>query len=129
MLFDESLKLVFQHEQKFPVIADEDGFECDDIDRITDWIKTELTNIVEAGEYDLKAVNFSTYGASLMFLDGEGKRLTPVYNYLKEVPASISENLFESYGGKDEFCRRTASPALGLLLNSGIQMLWSYNFV
>ena len=124
LLFDESLKLVFQHEQKFPVIADEDGFECDDIDRITDWIKSELENIVETGEYDLKAVNFSTYGASLMFLDGEGNRLTPVYNYLKEVPASISEDLFANYGGKDEFCRRTASPALGLLLNSGIQMLW-----
>ncbi|WP_372775104.1 FGGY-family carbohydrate kinase [Mangrovibacterium sp.] len=124
LLFDQSLKLVFQHEQKFPVITDEDGFECDDIDRITDWIKAELTRIVEAGEYDLSAVNFSTYGASLMFLDEQGKRLTPVYNYLKEVPASISENLFENYGGKDEFCRCTASPALGLLLNSGIQMLW-----
>lgn len=124
LLFDESLKLVFQHEQKFKCCTDEDGFECDNIDLITDWIKTELKNIVEAGEFDLKAVNFSTYGASLMFLDAEGKRLTPVYNYLKEVPASISEKLFADYGGKDEFCRRTASPALGLLLNSGIQILW-----
>lgn len=124
LLFDKCLKLVFQHEQKFQVVADEDGFECDDIDRITDWIKTELKRVVEAGEYDLKAVNFSTYGASLMFLDEKGQRLTPVYNYLKEVPAGISENLFASYGGKDEFCRRTASPALGLLLNSGIQILW-----
>jgi sugar (pentulose or hexulose) kinase len=124
LLFDKCLKLVFRHEQKFQVVADEDGFECDDIDRITDWIKTELKRVVEAGEYDLKAVNFSTYGASLMFLDEKGQRLTPVYNYLKEVPAGISENLFASYGGKDEFCRRTASPALGLLLNSGIQILW-----
>ncbi|WP_320168027.1 FGGY family carbohydrate kinase [Mangrovibacterium marinum] len=124
LLFDESLKLVFQHEQKFPVIADEDGFECDDIDRITDWIKTELTTIAKVGEYDLKAVNFSTYGASLMFLDAKGQRLTPVYNYLKDVPSAISESLFANYGGKDEFCRRTASPALGLLLNSGIQILW-----
>lgn len=124
LLFDQSLKLVFQHEQKFKCCADEDGFECDDIDRITDWFKTELTTIIEAGEYDVKAVNFSTYGASLMFLDDAGQRLTPVYNYLKEVPAQISENLFEAYGGKDEFCRRTASPALGLLLNSGIQILW-----
>ncbi|WP_163711563.1 FGGY-family carbohydrate kinase [Mangrovibacterium lignilyticum] len=124
LLFDEDMQLVFQHEQKFPVCADEDGFECDDIDRITDWIKVELTNLTEAGEYNLKAVNFSTYGASLMFLDENGKRLTPVYNYLKEVPESIATTLFDQNGGKDEFCRRTASPALGLLLNSGIQALW-----
>ncbi len=124
LLFNKNLKLVYQHEQKFNCCTDEDGFECDDIDRITDWIKTELNGIIEAGEYDLKAVNFSTYGASLMFLDAQGERLTPVYNYLKEVPESIAENLYANYGGKAEFCRRTASPALGLLLNSGIQILW-----
>ena len=124
LLFDASMRLVFQHEQKFPVCRDEDGTECDDIDRITDWVKTELTGLLESGIYDLKAVNFSTYGASLMFLDEKGERLTPVYNYLKEVPEVIAAGLYQQYGGKEEFCRRTASPALGLLLNSGIQILW-----
>lgn len=124
LLFDAQLKLVYQHEQKFVCCADEDGFECDDIDRITAWIRAELSALLAGGQYDLKAVNFSTYGASLMFLDEKGQRLTPVYNYLKSVSESIAENLFAAYGGKDEFCRRTASPALGLLLNSGIQILW-----
>jgi sugar (pentulose or hexulose) kinase len=35
----------------------------------------------------------------------------------------IPENLYKKYGGRDEFCRRTASPALGML-NSGLQPLW-----
>ncbi|HWR99447.1 MAG TPA: FGGY family carbohydrate kinase, partial [Prolixibacteraceae bacterium] len=124
LLFDNSFKVVYQEEQKFPVIVDEDGFECDDIDLITSWIAKRLEELIIRGEYELVAVNFSTYGASLMFLDESGNRLTPVYNYLKDVPSSISENLFAEYGGKDEFCRKTASPALGMLLNSGIQMLW-----
>lgn len=124
LLFDNSFKVVYQHEQKFPVIADEDGFECDDIDLITGWINKSLEELILKKEYELVAVNFSTYGASLMFLDEEGNRLTLVYNYLKEVSPAISENIFVDYGGKDEFCRKTASPALGLLLNSGIQMLW-----
>ncbi|MCW0482266.1 FGGY-family carbohydrate kinase [Gaoshiqia sediminis] len=124
LLFDENMQVVFQQEQKFPVISDEDGFECDDIDLITAWIEQELSALVAGNNYGLIAANFSTYGASLMFLDKDGERLTPVYNYLKQVPEAIAEDLFSRYGGKDEFCRRTASPALGLLLNSGIQILW-----
>ena len=70
-----------------------------------------------------KAVNFTTYGATLVYLDENGKRLTPLYNYLKPIEEKISESLYKRYGGRDEFCRRTASPALGML-NSGIQPLW-----
>ena len=124
LLFDNGFKVVFQQEQKFQVIVDEDGFECDDIDLITNWIIESLEEMIIKQEFELVAVNFSTYGASLMFLNAKGNRLTPVYNYLKEVSPTISEDIFAEYGGKDEFCRKTASPALGMLLNAGIQMLW-----
>lgn len=124
LLFDQNFQVVYQHEQKFPVIVDEDGSECDDIDRISSWIRSSIEEIISQQEYELYAVNFSTYGASLMFLDEKGKALTPVYNYLKEVSPKVAENLYQSYGGKEEFCRKTASPALGLLLNSGVQILW-----
>ncbi len=127
LLFDQTLQLVYQHEQKFDVVADEDGFECDDIDKITSWMESELTRFIQGDEYEVLAVNFSTYGASLMFLDEQGERVTPVYNYLKEVSSQIASNLFEAYGGKAEFCRKTASPNNGLLLNSGIQILWLRN--
>ena len=125
LLFDNRFKVVYQLEEKFACAQDDDdGFECDNIDLITTWITKSLAEIISKEEFDLIAVNFSTYGASLLFLNENGKRLTSVYNYLKEISPSISENLFKEYGGKDEFCRKTASPALGLLLNSGIQILW-----
>ncbi len=124
LLFDSNFNVVFQHEEKFPVVTDEDGFECDDIDLISTWIFKSIDKIIVKEEFKLVAVNFSTYGASLMFLDKNGKPLTPVYNYLKEISSTVSENLFAEFGGKNEFCRKTASPALGLLLNSGIQILW-----
>lgn len=124
LLFDKNFKVLYQYEQKFPVLADTESFECDDIDLITGWIMMSLSKIIDKGDYEIVAVNFSTYGASLMFLDENGNRLTPVYNYLKTVDESIARNLFSEYGGKDEFCRKTASPALGFLLNSGIQILW-----
>lgn len=123
LLFDTSLKLVSETEEKFALIRDEDGFDCDNIDHIEKWITDSVARLLSSDEYLLKAVNFATYGASLVYLDGQGRRLTPVYNYLKPVDGNIPADLYTRYGGKDEFCRKTASPALGML-NSGIQALW-----
>ena len=124
LLFNSNFQVVFQKEEKFACVEDEDGFECDDVKLIATWFTRSIAEILSNKDFCLKAINFSTYGASLMFLDENGKPLTPLYNYLKEISPSISESLFEVYGGKNEFCRRTASPSLGLLLNSGIQVLW-----
>ncbi|WP_430817189.1 FGGY-family carbohydrate kinase [Carboxylicivirga sp. RSCT41] len=124
LLFDEQMKVVEQREDKFPTTTDEDGFECDDIEIIEQWLMFSIKNLLKEGKYSVKALNFSTYGASLAFLNKEGERLTPIYNYLKEIDTSIQDKLFERYGGESEFCRQTASPALGLMLNSGIQLLW-----
>jgi sugar (pentulose or hexulose) kinase len=123
ILFNEKFKIVSEIEEIFPEIVDDDGFECDDIEHIEQWIRDSLTSLVHSDKYELKAVNFTTYGASLVYLDEKGNRLTPVYNYLKPIDEKISESLYKRYGGRDEFCRRTASPALGML-NSGIQPLW-----
>lgn len=124
LLFDQNFSVVYQQEEQFPTIVDDDGFECDYIELISQWIKNTLMKLSSTPAYKLVGVNFSTYGASLMFLDENGEALTPLYNYLKPVSPSIAEELFAQYGGKNEFCRKTASPALGLLLNSGIQILW-----
>jgi hypothetical protein len=123
LLFNSELKVVSESEQRFPVKQDDDGFECDDIELIEKWIRDSVVQLANSKKYDLKAVNFTTYGATLVYLDENGKRLTPVYNYLKPLDERISENLYKKFGGRDEFCRRTASPALGML-NSGLQPLW-----
>ena len=123
LLFNPDLKVVSESEQRFAEIRDDDGFECDDIDLIEKWIKDSVSTLAKSDRYDLKAVNFTTYGATVVYLDEKGNRLTPVYNYLKPMEERLSENLYKKYGGRDEFCRRTASPALGML-NSGLQPLW-----
>ena len=123
LLFDKNLKLVYEKEYQFKEIKDESGFECDNIRKIEDWIIDTLTEFSDNRDYKVKGVNFSTYGATLMYLDEHGKALTPAYNYLKPMPEGIADELYERYGGVDEFSRRTASPALGFL-NSGLQILW-----
>jgi sugar (pentulose or hexulose) kinase len=123
LLFNTDLKVISETEQRFDEINDDDGFGCDDIEHIEQWIKESVTRLIHSDKYDLEAVNFTTYGATVVYLDEDGRRLTPVYNYLKPMEERISENLYKKYGGRDEFCRRTASPALGML-NSGMQPLW-----
>ncbi|HBL78083.1 MAG: carbohydrate kinase [Bacteroidetes bacterium GWF2_42_66] len=123
LLFDQDLKVAFQKEEKFPTIQDDDGFECDDIDLIRQWLVATMEELVAGEEFEPVAVNFSTYGASLAYLDGNKDLLTPIYNYLKPMDEQISGELYQKYGGQNEFCRKTAGPALGML-NSGLQILW-----
>ena len=123
LLFNYNLKLISESEEKFDQIRDDDGFECDNIEFIEKWIRETIVKLVRSDKYDLTAVNFTTYGATLAYLDGNGKRLTPIYNYLKPIPPNIPAELYQKYGGLNEFCRRTASPAVGML-NSGLQALW-----
>jgi len=120
ILFNYDLKPVWEYEEKFTEIKDDDGFACDDIEKIESWVFDTLNSLVNSGEFDLTAVNFTTYGATIVYLDKNGERLGPVYNYLKPIDEKIPERIYRRHGGQDEFCRKTASPALGML-NSGMQ--------
>ena len=123
LLFDRKLELVHQEETRFEEILDDEGHPCDDIQRMESWMTATLSHYLGSETYQLKGVNITTYGATLVYLDAAGKRLTPVYNYLKPLPDKVLDGFFEAYGGKDAFCRQTASPALGML-NAGLQILW-----
>jgi sugar (pentulose or hexulose) kinase len=123
LLFNYDLKIVSEAEEKFTETTDDDGFPCDDIELIESWIQESVKQLAKSDKYDLSAINFATYGATLAYLNEQGKRLTPVYNYLKPMDERIPEGVYKKSGGQDEFCRRTASPALGML-NSGMQALW-----
>ena len=123
LLFDRELKIIHEEETVFKEIPDDDGFEGDDIEKLEQWMLDACAKFMKDDRFVLRGINFTTYGASLMYLDEMGRRLTPVYNYLKPMPEGVVDPLYEAHGGEDEFCRNTASPALGML-NSGFQALW-----
>ena len=120
LLFNRNLEIVHEEETRFEEIPDDDGFMGDDIERLEGWILDACRKFVQDEAHDVRGINFTTYGATLVYLDSEGKRLTPVYNYLKPMPEGVVGPLYEANGGEEEFCRRTASPAMGML-NSGLQ--------
>jgi sugar (pentulose or hexulose) kinase len=123
LLFDRQMKVVHEEESRFEEGVDEEGFPCEDAGLLEAWIFSTLQHLSRSEKYRIVGINFSAYGATLVHLDQEGKRIGPIYNYLKPLPEKVLEGFFETFGGKEEFMRKTASPFLGML-NSGLQLLW-----
>ncbi|MES1223265.1 MAG: FGGY family carbohydrate kinase, partial [Bacteroidota bacterium] len=120
-LFDEHYQIVYERSARFIETVDEDGFSCENLESLRLSVFDSLSTIFRMKEFVVEAVNFSAYGASLVYVDEEGKPLTPLYNYLKPFPEKLSKQLYTKYGGEDQFASETASPILGSL-NSGLQL-------
>ena len=124
-LYNKDFEVVYTNSIRFEEIVDDDNYPCDDIESIETWIKKEIKTIQEKNEFTIKAINFSTHGATLVYLDKDGNRVAPLYNYLKPLDFDFT-SFYEANGGVEEFSRKTGSPAYGML-NVGLQMYWLKN--
>lgn len=120
-LFDSQYKIVYEKSAKFTETVDEDGDECENLESLRLSVFDSLREVFRLKEFCIKAINFSTYGASFVYIDEKGNPLTPLYNYLKKYPEHLSKQFYETYGGEQSFAHVTASPVLGSL-NSGMQL-------
>jgi sugar (pentulose or hexulose) kinase len=121
LLFDEQYNLLYEESKQLEEINDEDAFACDDILQLTQWVKDSFDRLLKKRQFNIKAVNFSAYGASFVYLDDDLKVTLPLYNYLKPYPAELQKKFYRDYGGEHLVARQTASPVLGSL-NSGMQL-------
>lgn len=120
-LFNEDYEIVFERSTRLVEIEDEDGYPCENLDDLRLFVYDALHEVLRDLRFQIKAVNVSAYGASLVLLDEIGMPLSPLYNYLKPYPEKLEHSLYSKYGGRENFCLQTASPALGSL-NSGLQL-------
>ncbi len=120
-LFDEHYNLVFERTARFIETVDEDGDPCENIESLRLSIFDSLHEVFTKRQFDVKAINFTSYGASLVHLDEDGRPLTPLYNYLKAYPEELQDQIYAKFGGREQFLLDTASPSLGSL-NSGFQL-------
>jgi sugar (pentulose or hexulose) kinase len=121
LLFDESYQVVFQATAVLPETKDYDDFPSEDVEALTRFVSTSLEEVFKDSRFDVRAINFSGYGASFVLIGADGKPVCPLYNYLKPYPPELLDKFYASYGGKEKFSRLTASPVLGSL-NSGMQL-------
>ncbi|GGK77896.1 FGGY-family carbohydrate kinase [Rufibacter glacialis] len=120
-LFDEHYRIVYERTAKFTETVDEDGDPCENLESLRLSVFDSLRAVFKRPEFEIKAINFSTYGASFVYVDEDGKPLTPLYNYLKPYPEELQKQFYATYGGEENFSKETASPVLGSL-NSGMQL-------
>lgn len=120
-LVDETYAIVEEQSIRFDEIADEDGDMGEDIAALRQWLLQTLEEAIADTRYTIRAINFSTYGASLVYIDETGKPVAPLYNYLKKYPATVREKFYSVYGDEKQLSRETASPLLDSL-NSGMQL-------
>lgn len=120
-LFDQDYHIVSERSARFIETVDEDGDPCENLESLRLSVFDSLRWVFNKKDFDVKAINFSAYGASLVHIDEEGNPVTPLYNYLKAYPEQLKEQFYNSYGGEEAFSLCTASPVLGSL-NSGMQL-------
>ncbi|MEO9070223.1 MAG: FGGY family carbohydrate kinase [Ginsengibacter sp.] len=120
-LFDGNYKIVFERTVVFPETTDEDGFPCENLESLKIFVLNSFKEIINLKEFKIKAMNFTSYGASFVYLNEQLQAFAPLYNYLKPYPELLQKQFYDTYGGEDEFAFRTASPVLGSL-NSGMQL-------
>ncbi|HUP12703.1 MAG TPA: FGGY family carbohydrate kinase, partial [Niastella sp.] len=122
-LFDQDYKIVHEESTCLAEVTDEDGDPCESLENLQSFVFSSLQRVFQNKEVNVRAVNFSTFGASFVHLDANGKPVTPLYNYLKTYPKDLLQQFYDRYGGAQIFSVTTASPVLGHL-NSGMQLYW-----
>ncbi len=122
-LFDEGCQEVYREYSCFEEIMDEDDFPSENLEALEKWMKEVFDRMLNSSEFDIQKLNFSSYGASLVHIDKNGKALKPLYNYLKPLPKETSESFYTKYGPEEEISRVTGSLKQDML-NSGMQLFW-----
>ena len=120
-LFNEQYAIVWQQSEQFDETVDDDGYPCEDLTKLTQWVITSLDQVLALPNYQIRALNFSTYGASFVYLDETKQPIGFLYNYLKPFPAGIRAQFYRQYGDEATLALETASPALDSL-NSGLML-------
>lgn len=125
-LFDDTLSIVKTRKIEFEEITDDDDYPSDDLNAIRRWVLDIAQDTLSDRSIEVKGINISAYGATMVHIDDDGEPVTPLYNYLKPYPNELFEKITDQYGGESNFLIETASPPLGML-NAGLQLYWLKN--
>lgn len=120
-VFNEAYKVVYELSTQITELKDEDGFPCEDILALSNWVLSSLDTLKKESAYIIKAIHYAAYGASLVYLNEKGELIEPLYNYLKPFQEATKNSFENKYGSLDEISLTTASPYLGNL-NAGLQL-------
>jgi L-fuculokinase len=117
-VFDANHRILHDHTDQLPDTKDDDDYPCEDVELLSNWVRSQWHTILQDKRWEVKVVNVSAHGASFVHIDKNGTPVTPLYNYLKPLGADVRDAFRKSY---PDIWTATASPDLDNL-NSGIQL-------
>lgn len=122
-LFDIDYREVYREYIRFEEVKDEDGYPAENLKALEIWTKEVFHRMLDSPNYEIEAINFSCYGASLVHIEENGKILGPLYNYMKPLKDEIYNSFYKKYDAENGLSRITGSPKLGML-NAGMHLYW-----
>src|ERR1051326_8219211 len=81
LLFDESYCKVYEETVQLKETTDEDGDLCEDLKMLIGWLGASFKRVLALPRFNVKAINFSAYGASFVHIMKNGKKALPLCNY------------------------------------------------
>jgi len=128
VLYNSELRLIFKESTQIlekEVVVGGEKLYCDDIEKIESWLFEKLTRLFSSQNYNIKAISITTHGATIVWLDKEGKLLLPVISYTNEIESEIRQKFYELLGSSpEELYLETATPPYGQLLNVALQIFY-----
>ena len=122
-LLNESFEVVEESSVVLDAILDDDGFRSTDLFLLTKWVEEQFSALVQHKNFELKAINTTSYGGAMVHLDSEGKPLAPLYSFMKSFSRELAKEFREKHSISQELCRISATPFWGML-NVGFQLYW-----
>jgi sugar (pentulose or hexulose) kinase len=99
----------------------ENGRTSLNLTRLRSQIESATRDLIADPRWALKAVDFTAYGATMVWLGADGEPVHPVVDYMDPFPEDCRDAFEREHGPIPDVCMRTASPWLGNL-NSGLQL-------
>ncbi len=122
LLYDRDLQVKRIERKTFEEIEIE-GLRCDDLNGAMEFVYESLRRL--AGEFSpIRAVSFTTHGASVLTLDGEGNLVFPPVSYDHSPPPELYEEFYKEFGDRRRLQARTMTPPFPFLINPGIGLFF-----
>lgn len=121
LVFDREYQVVHSFFFDLPEVVDAEGYLTEDLDALTDRMGQELRRFMDDDVYELRALNVTTYGATIVNTDDQGMPVHPVLDYLRPLDPLIQQRFNALHGTNGNVYAETASPELGNL-NTGMQL-------
>ena len=117
LLYDRDLRILASRRRTFREIEIE-GYRCDDIEGAMAFVREALAEL--AREFaPIRAIAFTTHGATFTALDEKGALVFPTVSYDMEPPPGLREEFHRAFGGATALQAATMTPPLPLLINPG----------